>query len=78
MASLIPREEKVLKGGKAEETREEKWVGERFRRLRRTETIGGEAEGSLASRTLNRMKKWSEKCKGVTIRLSVVQFRTMR
>ena len=41
VASLTPSEEKVLKGGKAEETREEKWVGERLWRLRRNEIIGG-------------------------------------
>ena len=38
VASSTPSEEKVDKGGRAEETREEKWVGER---LRRNETIGG-------------------------------------
>ena len=45
VASLTPREEKVVKGGRAEETREEKWVGERLRRLRRNETIRGGTEG---------------------------------
>ena len=34
VASLTPREEKVVRGGKAEETREEKWVGVRLWRLR--------------------------------------------
>ena len=32
VASLTPSEEKVDKGGRTEETREEKWVGERLRR----------------------------------------------
>ena len=73
VASLTPREAKVDKGGRAEETREEKWVGERVRRLCRNETIGGGTEGCSMSRTWKRMKKWSERCRGVTVRLSVVQ-----
>ena len=41
LASSTLSEEKVVKGGRAEETREEKWVGERLRRLRRNKTIRG-------------------------------------
>src|SRR4029434_8224628 len=75
VASSTPSEEKVDKGGRAEETREEKWVGERLRRLLRDECIGARTESCSMSRTSKRMKKWSERCRGVTVRLSVVQFR---
>src|SRR4029434_10946533 len=35
----------------------------------------GGTEGCSVSRTLKRMKKWSERWSGLTVRLSVVQFR---
>lgn len=39
VASFTSSEEKVLEGGRAEATSKEKWVGERFWRLRQKETM---------------------------------------
>ena len=73
VASLTSSEENLLRGGRAEVTTEEKWIGGRLRRLTQKETRDGGTEGySMRSEAIEIM------CKEVqrfgSLWLSVAQF----
>ncbi len=75
VAAFTSRDVKWVGEGRAEDTTEERRVGERERRLRLKVTGKGAGGTRVAKCKVNVMKKWSEICSSCTRMLSVVQLR---
>ncbi len=75
VAAFTSRDEKWVGEGREEDTKEERWEGERERRFRLKVTGKGVGGTQVAKCNVNVMKKWSEICSGCTRMLSAVKLR---